>query len=268
VAEIQTEDDASQVRRNGWRQGSVVSPELVSVLRRRGFSPPSDDCIALVLSHDCDVVNGRFSKEPLVELAWLTRIEKPDGRNTRGKNPRCLHLPLRQADGRELWWELTAPCRFTEDRRLLLSSRPSADLTLPARDKRVVASWLAKRHDRSAFPDGFNRRLPTKGLKGALETGSAYISELYLWGADDELAEGEPYEILLCAVMTVEDFGDPEHRTAAVHCLQELEALLDACPGIEVLEARLVSEAEFTLDDLRRLRRWDFDWLSVVEGQE
>jgi hypothetical protein len=50
--------------------------------------------------------------------------------------------------------------------------------------------------------------------------------------------------------------------------LQELEAFLSKCDGIELLESYLQSEKEVTLDDLRSLKRWDFDWLSIPEGQE
>lgn len=204
-----------------------------------------------------------------MELGWLKPIDRPDGRNTRGKNSRVLHLPLHRTDGSEVWFELAAHSRVAVNRRILCDASPYADLTLPNEVKPVLASWLAKRYDRAAFPDAFNRRLPKhRPLTRALTRGGAFISELYLWGADEELAEAEPYKILLRAVMTVEDYEDPDRRTKADHCLQELEGLLGGCPGIEVLEATLVSEGNITLDDLRVLKRWDFDWLSVPEGQD
>jgi hypothetical protein len=269
VADIENGDDASRVRYNGWRQGSVASLELTSALREAGWTPPSSDSRLLVLSHDCDVLNSRFSKEPWVELGWLEPVDRPDGLNTRGKNVRLLHLPLRGADGREAWFELGAHSRFAVERRLLCDAAPSSTLSLPKGAKQVLASWLAKRYDRSAFPDAFNRRLPkNRPLTRALTGGGAFISQLYLGVADQELAEDQPYDILLRAVMTVEDFGQPERRTKAENCLQELEGLLGDCAGIEVLEAELVSEAEVTLDDLRVLKRWDFDWLSVPQGQD
>jgi len=263
------DDDATQVGRNGWRQGSVLAGESLDILGAEGVYPPSPECVALILSHDCDVVNASFDKEPQVELIWLSPREKPDGRMTLGKNSRCLHLELATPSARGEWFEASARNRFILPRPLLQSIAPSPGFSLPAAGKRLVSRWIAKRYDRSAFPTEFNRRLRgAKKLSRTLESGGGWIEDLYVSVVDDELPEAQPYDIVLRAVLRVEDFGTPERRAQADHCLQELVGMLDDLAGISVLDAAVVSEAEFTLDDLRRTKRWDFDWLSSPSPQE
>jgi hypothetical protein len=263
------DDDATQVGRNGWRQGSILAGESLAVLEAEGVHPLSPECVALVLSHDCDVVNASFAKEPLVELIWLSPRQRPDGRMTLGKNSRCLHLELEVPGARRQWFEALAPSRFVLSRRLLSTIAPSSDFSLPPGTKRLVSRWVAKRYDRSAFPTEFNRRLQgAKRLTRALETGGAWIEDLYVSVADDELPEARPYEIVLRAVLRVEDFALPDRRAQADHCLQELGGMLDDLGGITVVDAAAVSEAEFTLDDLRQTKRWDFNWLSSPGPQE
>lgn len=267
--ELPPDDDATQVGRNGWRQGSVLAGDSLAALGAEGVHPPSPECIALILSHDCDVVNPSFDKEPLVELIWLSPRDKPDGRMTLGKNSRCLHLELETPTARKQWFEASALNRFALSRRLLQTMAPPPDLCLPAAAKRLVSGWIAKRYDRSAFPTEFNRRIRgAKRLTRTLEAGGGWIEDLYVSVVDEELPEPQPYEIVLRAVQRVEDFEAPERRAQADHCLQELEGLLNDIAGVSVLDAAVVSEAEFTLDDLRRTKRWDFDWLSSLLPQE
>lgn len=261
--------DATEIGRSGWRQGSVLGAELIELLQTDGHSLPAEGALALVLSHDCDVVNKSFEKEPWAELVWITPLAGPDSRMTLGKNTRCLHLPLSEAAGEVAWFEALSSNRFSLPRRLLLGASPSADRRLAVEQKRVVATWVARRYDRSAFPDAFNLRLPkSKSLARPLKTGGNWISALYISVNDEELPLNEHYKILLRALMMENDFQDPTRRAEADSCLQELAGLLDACDGIIVLEAELLSESEFTLDDVRSTKRWDFDWLSFPDPQE
>lgn len=262
-------DDASRVRRQGWRQGSIVGSDCLEALDREGIPRPSPDCLAIVLSHDCDVASSSFEKEPLVELAWLSPIDGPDGRMTLGKNARCLHIELQKVSSTEAsWFEVSASARLSVSRRILAGYVPAAEWSLNQGSKQLVGKWAARRYDRSAFPDEFNSRLPkSKRLTRALEAESTWIEALYIHVSDDELAPEQPYDVHLRAVMSVVNFADPEKRAQADRCLQELAGLLDDSPGINVGEAEVVSESEFTLDDLRWMKRWgDFDWLSAPGG--
>jgi hypothetical protein len=42
---------------------------------------------------------------------------------------------------------------------------------------------------------------------------------------------------------------------------------LAQCKGIELIDITLASESEFTLEDKKLSRAWDFDYLSVVEEE-
>lgn len=61
--------------------------------------------------------------------------------------------------------------------------------------------------------------------------------------------------------MQCETFKNPVLRQEAQSVIDLLESELE-CPGIEVKETLLVSEADVSIDDLRFLKRWDYDHLS------
>lgn len=256
------DDDASAVRRNGWRQGSIAGADLIEALRPNGSEPPIENSRLIVVSHDCDVVNLSFEKEPRVEAIWALPVGTADGNLTRGKNSRLLQLEIPNLGGRAI--ELAASDRFALDRRLLAEFSPGGALELS--QKRLLGSWLAKRYDRAALPDAFNRRLPQKSLKRTLERGANHIRELFVAIVDEELADDAVYEIALRAVMGVDDFENTQRRTEAQACLDELVGHLGQVAGIEILSEALLSEAEITLDDIRSLKRWDFDWMSFPRG--
>ena len=63
--------------------------------------------------------------------------------------------------------------------------------------------------------------------------------------------------------MRVEDYALPDRREGAQELLDEIEASLADCDGIEAKESHLKPEDKISLDDRRRLVRWDFDDLTV-----
>ena len=79
----------------------------------------------------------------------------------------------------------------------------------------------------------------------------------------DELGAGEAYEVSLVATMDTERFVDSPRRQRAQLAVDTVAAKLQACEGVEVIDAALVSEAEISLADERLLRRFDFDYLSA-----
>ena len=83
----------------GWRQGSVLPPELALQVPPvlEGYAAPTDGWPStrhyIVVSQDCDVVQGDFTKEPLVEVVLATK-KKPFDPYRSLRNPRVLHLEL------------------------------------------------------------------------------------------------------------------------------------------------------------------------------
>ncbi len=85
-----------QVKRNGWRQGSILDLGLVDELTDRGLLPKQDTRgIWFMLSHDCDITNHSFDNEPNAEVIYGESIDNPnrkDGNKKWGKNSRLLQI--------------------------------------------------------------------------------------------------------------------------------------------------------------------------------
>jgi len=120
---------------------------------------------------------------------------------------------------------------------------------------------------RSAFPDSFNRRLfgIRAGLEALLGRYGEHLTAAFLsLEPDEELEEGETYR---CAMTLVHptDWQDLDAREAME---DEFREWLDRCPGIDLVGIRALSEREFTLDDLRVVKRLDVDFLSHGAEEE
>ena len=57
--------------------------------------------------------------------------------------------------------------------------------------------------------------------------------------------------------------GLPDRATGIV---AELQKLLAQCPDINVEDADVVSEMDFTMYEIRNMVKWDFDFLSPEES--
>src|SRR5271157_5709454 len=121
--------DALQVGRNGWRQGSLLPPELIQSLRTGARLPwhMSETDLLLVLSHDCDVTNGSFEHEPTVELLRLQGVTErdKDGRFFWGKNPRHYQI-FDDSTGETLLYEAFVHDRLLIPRKLLAAYCPAS----------------------------------------------------------------------------------------------------------------------------------------------
>jgi hypothetical protein len=263
---IEDPNDAHRIFANGWRQGSVVPQDLVEALRREEAPDIAIDALLLVASHDCDVTNGKFDVEPDVELLIARPLAQMDGVCTRGKNPRRLHMEIQTPEGPRPF-EFEAGGRLRTGRRRLLTQTPKQGYKLRPQDRRVLAQWLAKRYDRAAFPAAFEarwRRVRERLVRLLRRTGH-HVEAIFITVGDQELPEGEAYSIVIRGVVSAEHAADQQKSERAQECVDGLAALFDECAGIEVLDSQLVPESEFTLEDLARARRWDWDWLSTEE---
>jgi hypothetical protein len=68
--------------------------------------------------------------------------------------------------------------------------------------------------------------------------------------------------------MTVREevFEQPEIEARALELTESIRQEFEGIDGIEIIDYDLVSEADFTLADLRTTLRWDYDYLSYREG--
>jgi len=89
------------------------------------------------------------------------------------------------------------------------------------------------------------------------------LTAIYILVVDEELHDETPYEIVIWASMRAEDYENPNAQAEAQSLLDKVEAVLQELDGVDVKESELKSEAQISLDDLRGLKRWDFDDLTI-----
>lgn len=263
------ESDAEAIRAHDWRQGSIVPPTMADRLAKEGSVEGIEgNDLLIVVSHDCDIVAQEFEKEPFVEVIVALEIDQSDfdGSCTYGKNPRRLDFTVATQNGAR-FYSVSVHNRFRLDRHVLANGPPDTEKVLPQALLRVFRVSLGKRYHREAFPDTLNDRLATVvgKLRSVLRKQGRNISALYLGVSDAELPPSENYVALLIGTMEVAAYADADLRVGAQAAIDGCEALMNECNGIEVGEARLVSEGEFTIDALRYLKRWDWDDLSYRE---
>jgi len=261
--------DATQVKVNGWRQGSVIPPALANTLRAEGLLPwkLSEHELLVVISQDCDVTSPDFRIEPDVELIKASLLPKSEkhGHYYWAKNPRVYQFEASGSEGNPVIWQFRIQERVSVPRNLLLAAQPDVNYALPPEDLKKLCLWVGRRYFRVAFPDAFNDRTndAVKTLRKTLKSKGDLLTAIYLFFVtEEELPRDEPYEVIMYGSMRLENFDVPEKRTEAQKLLDKVEAALATCTGIDVKESVLKSEADISLDELRRLKRWDFDDLT------
>jgi len=267
--------DRKKIQENGWSQGAVCPFHTLSGSPESGDNckalHQSEGALAILISHDCDIVNGDLTKEPFADWLIARRIKEHDGVFLYGQNSRKLHF---QHNGS--FYEVLACERLSTPRVLLekISAEPLQALTLPL--TKLVAEWLSKRYIRPAYPDAFNKRIKKvkKQLAKALE--KDHDHELFrsilikLHPADKELLPDQTYSVAIAGVMREADYGDAQKRERGQRIIDELEHNLADCEGIEVQECRLRSDEEVRLSWLGHYVPWDLDYLTFqdLEGTE
>ncbi len=255
-------NDAVVARKDyaGLRQGHI------GILRwRKPVGQPSGPAevaegLVVVLSHDCDLPNP---EEESVEFGRALKIGACDGNLTYGKNPRKLHLENAGTPSYAVALEMRGRLEVRWD------DLESFTLVAPldARNVEILQRWLSNRYSRSAFPDAFNlRRSPAKAaVRKALAkgVGGKSLSGVYVAVTEEELDEGQDYGMVIVGAMPVEFFADADLRAAAEAAIADIASHLNRLDGLAVDEFMVLSEGEITLDDLLRLRRLDFDDLSM-----
>lgn len=254
------------IRANGWRQGSIVAPsDHPAIQQYAPCSLAARDC-CIVLSQSCDVVCRDLEAEPIVEIVLASRLNSPaDGNYTHAKNARRLHFHI-VVNGNLEGYEAHIRSRFSIPRSLLQTVRPDVERAVRPLELSEIISWILARYDRVAFPDEFNSRIAAtvaKKIKPALEKltrmKSIYVG-LNTW---DELPADQKYSMTVLGTLQAEDFEQPEIRQAMEQGLSVVAAALHNVPGIVVEDFTVLSEADVTLDLVRTLARWNFDYISL-----
>src|SRR5687767_14513774 len=84
---VDATDPGTQLRENGWCQGSVVDRERLEALGHAAA-----DC-AVVISQDCDVVQ-KVAVESYLEVIAAKMLDQPRADLLHGRNPRLIDIPV------------------------------------------------------------------------------------------------------------------------------------------------------------------------------
>jgi hypothetical protein len=253
--------DSSKISASGWEQGSVVPEALGEQLRATAWTA---DCALVVLTQECDLVHSSYDAEPNVELIAGTFVDVADNGLRHGRNPRRLHFEVTRG-GEQAILAFSIHDRIIAPRSLLEKHTPHASIHLGHAERRLLCEWVAKRYVRAAFPDAFNERARAahQKIEKELKRNGEHVTALFLMiDPDAECDPGQDYRIVLRVTARREALADEKTEIALVRLAKKIADALASCPGILVEDHQLVSESQFTLEDLRFFKRWDWDYRS------
>jgi hypothetical protein len=224
------------------------------------------EALYILLTQDCDILHHDYDAEPDIELHIARIVGEADGNLFHAKNPRRLQFTVANQT-----YEIKMHARSYAPRECLLGHVPR-DLNLEEDLIRTIIRWTANRYLRSAFPDGFNERLATakrsmKRIETALKREGTLITGIFLRvDPAEEIPAEEPYQVIMRLTAREEIFEQRELETRALELTEAIRREFDNIDGIEVVDYALVSEADFSLADVRATLRWDYDYLSYRGG--
>jgi hypothetical protein len=275
------ESIGDQLNRLGWLQGHLLKPEDAQAL---GLECGPGD-LYILASQSCDVVHQHDDGEPTIELIKARHIESANRNYEDLKSPRVLHITH---DGIHL--ELRAHDRCLIPRAALADFKPGQRLELvPLRN---LQRFLARRYDRAALADEFNRRydgnlqLPSKNnaegrykkikdvftrinervvmilLTNRKLNGKETSVEVDLQPWENNGSDDNAYVIgVVLVTKTARD------QDALEDDKLKLETLLNSCPGINA-KVGFLPVNELTYDKYLVSVRWDLDAVSARVGLE
>lgn len=256
------------IQANGWRQGSIFPTSANDSLAAHAPCTLNSDVCCIVVSQSCDILCPDVEAEPYVEVVLAHRLDGDlDGAYTHAKNPRCLHFPIDWND-LPVAYKTHSRHRFNVPKALLAEYAPDPTRGLSENSLFEVVRWIVGRYDREAFPDEFNNRITPKVLKKLrkilreMEKLSGLYIALNSW---DELTSESPYQIYLYGTARTENFDDPNVRAQLEQGLARIATAIRTCDGMEVIDHQVRSEAKVTLDEVRMLKRWPLDYISLSD---
>jgi hypothetical protein len=250
------------IKTNGWCQGATSPAGSLSLIYRPPWfeeAMTSQSAIAILISHDCDILNPSLTKEPTADWLVAVPIKKLNSHCTNGMNCRTFHF---EHDG--VKYETTAHRKVSTPREALQSQSPAGAPLRRALTDNLV-NWLSKKLMRPAFPDGFNARLSEvdKKIRAGLEANHSCLASIFIKvDPSEELPMESVYEVSLLGIMRGIDYSDGDSRVKGEAVLDALEQHLSACNGICVVNSELKPQERVTLSIFDEYVQWDFDFLS------
>lgn len=263
----------SNPRTHNWRQGSVLPKSISEQIQalnfiRSNIHPLSESDIFIIASQDCDLCHHSYEEEPDFEivLARLVSVECENQNWFHGKNPRRLQCRI-ELNGQVQLYALSITERFATPRTFLSSVNVKPIGALTEKDLRVFKRWLGRRYFRSALPTEFNERCrPAQShISEKLKNRSELITSVYLQlePKNEELDNNQVYRVYIHLTVLPETLESADLRQQALKAQSIYEAGFAKCSGIDLEGVQIVSEAEFTLQNIGQCERWDHsDYIS------
>jgi hypothetical protein len=268
---IQPDSPCSDIKRLGWRCGSVVASNMYETILSEVCQPPSitkDDWL-IVISHSCDVTAPRIIQEPYAELLLCRKVSKADSNFINRKSTRRLHF----RPNRAILPDLVLNAHATADRiiipRQILNAGPPCDSrTMSEGAVRSIQKWYALRFDRAAWPDELNECLSS--VKDKLELALATLDdeETELRVQYTELSPGKFRMVVYLVVSEEMWLEQPQFRANAISCFHQFLVELKKCTCIEVDDmSAAVNGADFSWQASRDTDIWNFANLTPLDRE-
>lgn len=229
--------------------------------------------LALVISHSCDIVNDDLAREPEIEVVAIRLVDALDPNCANAKNPRLLHLSAFRS-GTPVFVEAAATNKLKLSKLALSTFTPDNSFQIELSQLRVLQDWLASRYKRAAFPDSLAALLSRveKTIEKIGKENPAAILDVFMLYEPDEptLQAGERYELWINIVYSTEI---PNAKSAAEASATRLRQRFEGqfkkngvWAEIELVECVAVSEAEFTYQEMTRMKRYKLEYISLKES--
>lgn len=275
-----------RIKANGWRQGSILPPDLhAEALKHQRLSAPGDPSALVVLTQDCDLLAHKLDVEPDVEVILGTGPIKQERTLDNSNRQYLIRLSGPQEQGLPGHLLFRDKHRFRIPREWFLEHQPHESIALATTSElRLLLNMVIRRFARPALSDAFNRRLsPAFNRKKdgyeLLKEHHRLFRELR-WSVPkimEDLPDSQEYQVE--ALTAILEEGVDESR--ALEVLETIQELIRTdCPGIDMGKpegkSRLILRKPevLTLLDYEVLldhsEPWDWEWLSrpIVEGSE
>ena len=90
------------------------------------------------------------------------------------------------------------------------------------------------------------------------------ISDIYIsLNPYEEIDESEKYEMHIVGSVPTEIISDWKRRTKADGAVTKVAEFLNSCDGIEVIDCYTRAENKISIDDLKYMKIWNFDYITL-----
>jgi hypothetical protein len=215
-----------------------------------------------VLTQTCDIVRSCRSR-PFIELAPLVRADEPMRTEiSKGLRPAYAWLPGAAAHGLVIDLD-----RVMTVEKATLATRPRTEGWTDEGDLRTFAKALARKRDRFAFPDDFNRLIKPlseriKDKYGKLSPEGQMTLRVRQIRIRAAPSWGTVGRIEILPIFVIEDGVLVDERSALRQQILSWCARIPASPHYEVLPPLVASRDDLSARDIDESDQLDLDHLS------